>query len=160
MKYKYGSNWGNTTVSAQIVGEELEKLVEDNEGALLPDTVVKSAQRKSSRLHPCFEWDDKIAAKRYRLKQANQLILSVVQVEESGDPKDHGLIHVRAFPNIETEDGSSYYTATKYVSADPQLAEQLESQVYRELMYLAEKYEKLQCFFEVWQAIRRASIKL
>lgn len=152
MKYEYGQKWGSTTVTAQIVGEEIEELVEANGGALLPDTVLKSAKRKNSRLHPCFEWDDKKAAHKFRLDQATQLMRSVVVEIESDDPKDHGMVQVRAFPNIEGDDGS-YYTTTARVLSSPEMTDQLDIQILRELTYLRNKHKAFKQFQKVWKAI-------
>jgi hypothetical protein len=63
------------TTKQEMIEKELITLAKD--GRLTPEDVVKSAARKTSPLHEYFEWDEKKAAKKYRLMQARQLIRSV-----------------------------------------------------------------------------------
>jgi hypothetical protein len=57
----------------QKVTEELEK-IEAEHKAVSVDLVLRAARRKGSPLHDRFEWDDTVAAQRYREQQAAQLI--------------------------------------------------------------------------------------
>jgi len=52
-------------------------MLEDKEGRLTRQGVLDDARDEDSPLHPCFEWDDGIAAEKYRLDQAGQIIRSV-----------------------------------------------------------------------------------
>lgn len=45
----------------------------DNEGRLRPSDVVHAAKSPASALHPHFEWNDKVAAGKYRLDQAREI---------------------------------------------------------------------------------------
>ena len=36
-----------------------------------PEEVLEKAKDKNSELHKCFEWDDTVAANKYRLQQAH-----------------------------------------------------------------------------------------
>ena len=73
MKYKY-KNKAFTAVKAQIVGDTLEELFEINDGVVIPSTVVKAARPKRSPIHNCFEWDNNVAARKYRESQAGYLL--------------------------------------------------------------------------------------
>lgn len=55
-----------------LIRQELLKL--DHEHRLTPENVVKSARDPNSPMHPLFEWDNKVAATKYRLSQARTLI--------------------------------------------------------------------------------------
>lgn len=47
-----------------------------NNGKITPDELVAFAEPEGSPLHPYFEWDDSVAAKLYRLEQAQGIIRS------------------------------------------------------------------------------------
>ena len=73
--------------------EELQKIYDDA-GSLTPSLVLEVAENPGHPLHKKFDWDDTVAARRWRLSQAAHLIRSVkVNVEMS----DTETIHVRAF---------------------------------------------------------------
>lgn len=59
-----------------IVAKAL-KAIEDANGRLTAEAVVKAAEPDDHPLHDKFEWDDSIAGPRYRLMQARRLIKSV-----------------------------------------------------------------------------------
>ena len=61
----------------QIVGEYCYKLEQDNGGKLTPKKLVEAARDVNSPLHDEFEWDDTIAAERYREQQAMYIIRSI-----------------------------------------------------------------------------------
>lgn len=47
-----------------------------------PESVLEKARDKKSELHKCFEWDNKVAAEKYRLQQARQIIQLIVTVPD------------------------------------------------------------------------------
>ena len=152
MKYKYGQNWQGQKVRAEVVGREIEKLIKENEGVVIPETVVRKAKPKRSPLHKCFEWDDKKAAHLYRIEQAKGLLRSVTVVIQESDDEEGETIEVRAFPCIESE-GGNYYTTIASVMDSVEMSDQLESQILRELVYLRNKHKTYKKFREVWQAV-------
>ena len=148
-KYRYGNRWQGQKVKAVIVGKEIEKIIEENSGAIIPETIVRRAKPKKSPIHNCFEWDDKVAAHLYRVEQASHLLRSVTVVTQAADDET---IEVRAFPNIKSE-GGSYYTTIARVMDDVELSDQLESQILRELTYLRNKHKAQKTFRDVWHAV-------
>ena len=40
------------------------------------------ARNENSELHKCFEWDDTVAAEKYRLQQAKNIVCNLVYQEE------------------------------------------------------------------------------
>jgi len=72
----------------------------DKHGVLTPNLVVEEAKRPDHPLHRRFDWDDSVAARRWRLSQAGQLIRSVTVIVER--PGASEPIAVRAFVS-ETE---------------------------------------------------------
>lgn len=57
------------------------------------EDVVAAAKDENSELHKCFEWDDSIAAEKYRLSQARMMIANlVITVErEENEPTEFRL---------------------------------------------------------------------
>lgn len=51
--------------------------IEEKEGRLTADGVLRHASDPASILHDCFEWDDAKAGKSYRLAQARAIIRTV-----------------------------------------------------------------------------------
>jgi hypothetical protein len=56
-----------------VIDRELERLYKTN-GSLTADVVLASAASTKSVLHKYFEWDDSLAAAKYRLDQAYRMI--------------------------------------------------------------------------------------
>ena len=54
--------------NAQKCYEEISKL-----NRITPEDILNQAKDINSELHKCFEWDDTIAANKYRLQQARQV---------------------------------------------------------------------------------------
>lgn len=78
----------------QRVGEALADL-DEKHGGLTPSVVVQKATSKRSPLHGYFEWNDGIAAQRYREDQARLLIRSVRVVSEDAESsKRPAYVHV------------------------------------------------------------------
>lgn len=63
-------------IDAQEAGEELER-IKQRDRTIVPEVVVDEARPEDAVLHPAFEWDDPVAAERYRVIQAQQLIKRV-----------------------------------------------------------------------------------
>jgi len=63
--------------------EELEQIRKDNGGVLRPRDVVAFAKDPDTALNGRFEWDDGLAAERFRLWQARELIRVIVIVSQT-----------------------------------------------------------------------------
>lgn len=57
---------------AQKVADEI------GEGKVTPQEVLEKAKDENSELHKCFEWDDTVAAEKYRLGQARAIIVNLI----------------------------------------------------------------------------------
>lgn len=83
----------------RLVASELRK-IEAKYSIITPKLVVAQAQDKRSILHNYFEWDDTVAAERYREWQARMLIAKVYVVPSDSPDSEP----VRAFVNIMSEE--------------------------------------------------------
>lgn len=109
-------------VSAQAVGEEIERLAGER-GGVTPAQVVEAARPAESPLHPLFSWD---RAEQWREMQARQVLRQLKAAQD----EDLRLAR-RAFVNIAAEEGSP----PVYVPARVALAnEGLRRQVTQEAL--------------------------
>jgi len=70
-----------------VVDRELDRLIEKH-GSITVNLVLDSARREKSALHRYFDWDDGVAAEKWRRVQALQLIMAskmVAQLVEQND---------------------------------------------------------------------------
>ena len=154
-KYAYKDK-AFTKVKAQIVGETLEEIFEQNDGVVLPSTVVRSARPKRSPIHNCFEWDNKKAADKYRDRQAGDLLRWIVIVHEQEDG-DTEPLKVRAFVSVESE-GGRYYTTINRAMKDEDIANNIEIEAYNDYIALFHKYKDLKLFRKVNNEIDKIKI--
>lgn len=118
-KFKPGSGFAGDAKATYIA---LEKVRAQNDGQLIPDEVVKAAWLDSSPLHSHFEWDDHVAAQKYRKGRARKLIRSVEIVEESGRDRDRmpvfiNVIVKKSGKRIQYYQNIKTATATEFDSA-------------------------------------------
>ena len=75
-------------VSADVAKAEFDRIYEKF-GELTPKSVVDENRDKAAPLHACFEWDDAVAAEKFRERQAGDMIRCLVtirQPDEDGEP--------------------------------------------------------------------------
>lgn len=75
-KYKTGAIH---RVPASIAGPICQKLHDNN--VLTPKNLVEEARPEDSPLHPEFDWDDTVAAEKWREEQARQVIKTIILYE-------------------------------------------------------------------------------
>lgn len=153
---------------AQAVGERLER-IKDKAASLTPALVLKDARNIRSPLHTFFEWDDTVAAERYRLEQAGHLVRSVVVSFEATEPQPvrQVLIEsvepapapaprmVRAFLPIKSEAGERSYVSTQQAMGDPVMRRQVLERAHSEMTAVGRKYAELSEMAEVFGALNR-----
>ena len=133
-------------VSAQTAGEELHRIYADK-GQLKPADVVDESRPTSAPLHPCFEWDDEVAAEKYREVQAGNLIRSITVVHET---PAHEPIEVRAF----VKPMDTYTPIEVIVNSKEQMAALLESAL-AELKAFEKKYATLSKLAPILDEIKK-----
>ena len=98
MVYKKYSWRVSHNVPAQIVGETLEQ-IESRDGTITRETFLEESRPEDSPTHGCFEWDDSVAAEKYRLNQSSAIIRDI-KVTISSDSETP--VRATAFVNIMT----------------------------------------------------------
>lgn len=125
----------------EIAGEICARL--EKEGRLSAKELVNESRDENSPLHDMFEWDDAIAAEKYREVQASKIIRSiVVKVEDSPLP-------FKAFSSVAPQ---QYVSTKKALSRDATRKILLDS-AKRELEAFRRKYATLTELADVFSAI-------
>lgn len=117
-KYQWRQDWGSPIAHTDInlIISELEIIQEVN-GSLTPSLVLESAKNKSSQLHRCFTWDDTLAANKWRLRQATEMLGNIqVKVVSDGESKIYRVyqtVKSSGFKGNENLDYKRYELMTK-----------------------------------------------
>lgn len=145
----------NMPIKAQLVGEHFEQL-EKQQGCITPKIVLESARSENSVIHSCFEWNDSVAAEKYRESQAGSLIrnLTVKMITPDVEQTEP----VRAYVNIK-QSSSSEFISIHNVLKDEYLAQKMLEQAKSELNAFAKKYSTLQELSKVFDAIAELGAK-
>ena len=117
--------------------------------------LVADAKRASHPLHSRFTWDDTVAAQRYRLVEARELVRTVVIQRGDGTDRVRAWVHlnretVRDDPDLQhLADGGGTYAPAEWVAERPDLKAALLLQMNRDWTAFRRKYEAYQEFWEL-----------
>lgn len=119
-------------VEAQRAGEEIERIYHKR-GQCDAKDVVDESRPESAALHPCFEWNDPVAAELWREQQARGIINCIVTVSEtkSGEP-----VEVRAFPHV-----SDTYRPLSVVLESKDMETEMKESAMREFLAFKRKLD-------------------
>lgn len=119
----------------QVIGDNLK-----------PSDIVEAAKDERSELHKCFEWDDTVAAEKWRIQQARTLLLNLVIVdsERKEEPQQLRLMYT-------SKNGG--YKQTKLIVQQPDEYEALLERARAELRAFKSKYAMLQELQEIFELI-------
>lgn len=148
MIYKFKSGT-RLKVSAQAAGELCAEL--ESQGKLTPHEVVEASRPDDAPLHSAFEWDDEIAAEKYRETQASYIIRSVEVVPE-GSSKP-----TRAFVSLVINENEREYHEINKVLRIRSERELLLEEAKRELMAFKNKYAVLEELADVFTVIDKVA---
>jgi hypothetical protein len=126
--------------------------LERTTGRVRPTSIVDAARSPRSLLHRYFEWDDDVAAERYRLKQAQSLVQAVVLVVEYEGRQ----IETRAWSSIRVKTpewtGRVYMETSKAMDV-PDLRAQLLGAALRDMKIFRARYAALREVADVLAAM-------
>ena len=107
--------------------------------------IVEKAKDRNTELHKCFEWDNEIAADKYRLQQAGLIIrnLVITRVEEEKEQKTP----LRMF--VSTGERTGAYKPVKSVVRIQSEYKNLLERAYSELRAFKNKYSMLKELDEI-----------
>lgn len=154
--YEWKTRHWSAGVKADVAGPALRKMMEDRKGKLQPQDVVNEARDDGHPLHPCFEWDDSVAAEAYRCEQAGGIIRNIIITPEDPDAED---VEVRAFVSIHEED-NRFYVPTEAALAKPETREQVLKDALDQLLAWKKRYSDLQEFAALIPVVEKAAKKV
>lgn len=125
--------------NAQKVYEEI------GDTSISPEEVLEKARNEKSELHKCFEWDDSVAAEKFRLQQARQIIqlLVIVPQKKTDEP-------VRVF-SITSQRNT--YQPTRLFLQQPDEYQILLKKAKIELAEFKKRYKTLSELEEIFKCI-------
>jgi len=139
--------------SAEKVYSELE-LIRKSEGGITPVAVVEKAKEKDSALHRHFEWDDGIAAGKYRIVQARKVIQSIEVIHRDA-PKVAARVYSvttqKATP--EKPEPTKIYQSTEEALKDPVMRDEILGNAIRDAIAFRRKYSALQELSQVFASV-------
>jgi len=153
----------------QVVGSELERIRNANGGKLFPPDVIDEAKREKSLLHTCFEWDDEIAGRKFRLQQARGLIKVIFIESIESKPLEtpiSAFVHISEQVETKNEDRPTeikqvrYYDNTIEAMQVPEKREYILAKALRELESWQDRYDAYREFSLVFSAIESTKRKL
>ena len=161
-KYSYKPGF-NYKCSPQVVGETLDRMAESAE--VTAQSFLDISRPEDSPTHGIFEWDDAIAAEKYRLGIAGCVIRSIdvtrVQVEDETsevsivEAKEESQTYKRAYVNVNKSAG---FQPAKFVPIDQAMSnadmrKQVLQNALDELTAYKRKYFMLSELAKVFDAI-------
>lgn len=129
---------------AQKCYEEIQEIGDE----VKPEQVLERAKDKKSELHKCFEWDNSIAAEKYRVFQARQVINHLIVVKREVDDEEKEPVQFRVMMKNDRSEMSGYKQTIVMVKDEDEYRKLLE-QAYAELHAFKKKYQCLSELSEI-----------
>ena len=131
------ATWGKHFFKADATkcASEIMEICDQMESAT-PQQILEKARDESTELHKCFTWDDSIAAEKYRIHEARQIVCQLKIVEQDIDNKQKPTA-IRVFYKT---DGKSGYKPTQLILKQPDEYEALLERCRNELPSVKQKY--------------------
>ena len=145
-----GAGFANT--EAQKIGEAVERIGDQ----VTPDDVVDAARAKRSPLHHLFQWDDTLAAVRWRRQEARNILnhLAVVVTMPDGVQQPIKAFHSMSWKQNEDDGTTRRYVHVSVVKASPDIADDVIDRARVELGAWQRRYHDYREFFgSVFSAI-------
>ena len=126
---------------AQRVCEEI------GDKTVTPQSVLEKARNEDSELHKCFEWDDGIAAEKYRLAQARNIIQNLVITTEKASEQPVRVFSITSERNMYQPTRRFLVQENEYQTLLKRALNELESfkKKYRTLSELEMVFEQIDC---------------
>ena len=124
---------------AQKVADEI------GDNRISPQELLEKARDVNSELHKCFEWNDSIAAEKYRLQQARGVLVNLVYKTEKKDAEPIRYLQITTQKNV--------YQPTKMFLVQEDEYQNLLKRAKSELESFKKRYHTLSELQEVFEAI-------
>jgi len=129
-------------VDPDEAGRFVESLIEKH-GSVRPMTLVEESRPAGAVLHPVFEWDDTIAAERFRMEQGRGVLKNLVVLSPATASRPSP-VELRAFvPVTVKKDEERGYVTIEEVLHNPDYLGEMLDRARRDLLSFERKYEML-----------------
>lgn len=131
----------------QAVGEMFEQLAQTEEG-LTAETLLEANKPITAPLHDDYDWDNIVAADKWRLHQSRHFLNSLtvkVLMDDNSEPIQTRAVHITTVPHR--------YEPISVIVQEPTKYSQLLDNAYKELESFKKKYEILTELKSVFDAI-------
>lgn len=127
-------------LSAEDAYKELMSIRKNNNNQLTPEAVVEASKDESSLLHKVFEWDNEIAAEKWRLEQARTLIrnITVTVTTEKCEVQYRAIVNI-----VKPETKERVYQPLQEVISDKSAYNALLQQAKDEAQDYIDRYSQL-----------------
>lgn len=150
MVYKEYS-WKVTGVgcSAQDAGETISE-IEKRDGVVTKESFLEASRPIEAPTHNAFEWNDSVAAEKYRLEQSGRIIRNLcVKIIKDDKPEK-----VTAYVNVsKTTADKAKYMSLQVALEDEENRNTVLENALNELKAFKRKYERLSELAEVFTVI-------
>lgn len=119
---------------AQKVAQEIMNIGD----CATPSQIVEAGRNSNTELHKCFDWNDAVAAEKWRIEQAREIVRHLV-IKQDAPPKDRP--QIRYFFKPQGEVG---YKPTEVIVKREDSYNALLAQAYAELRAFKAKYNCLE----------------
>lgn len=163
MVYKYNDHyeWSEyeRCVPADDVGAVCRE-IEEKEGSVTKQNFLDFARPEGAITHPLFEWDDTIAAEKYRLRQSGKCLSALkVKFVMSEEPNKEPVV-VRAYMNVNSDQAKGVYKNVVEALSVPVYKESVLTRAKREMITFCEKYKLVEELSEVIDALEECISRL
>jgi len=134
---------------AQEVANEISD-IGDN---VTPYQILDKARDETTELHKCFEWDDAVAAEKFRLETARKVVQFLV-IEKSTDNPNMDNKDIRLFYKTKNEIDEGYKPVTIIIKREDEYLALLE-RARNELLAFQKKYGIIAELEPIFEAIKQ-----
>lgn len=128
-------------VDAQVAGETIEDIKnKSGKDFIEPEELLEASRDENAPLHCCFEWDNNIAAEKYRIRQARELIQNVTVTIMKENLTPEGKIY-RAFVNVADYNDKGKYVPVNVAMEVKDYRKQILENALFELQNFKRKYQ-------------------
>jgi len=137
------------------IKKELEIIKERNDGIIRAQDIVDYARNPNTALHTQFEWDDSIAAEKFRIQQARQVLRVFVSVVKNDQPP------IRTFVSLDSDrlNRGGGYRDVGDVLKTTNGRTQLIQQALREFTMWKNKFELLQELIPIFEEAEKLTAR-
>lgn len=146
--WRPGTEWLYGDKDAGRVAEEIMSISDNPTNK----EIVDKARDESTELHSMFEWNDDIAAEKYRETQAHRIVcsLSIVKVGLNEKGSDENAKPIRLLHHVDSVPG---YVTIQRIMGDDVMHKQLLEQAYADLRAFKVKYSMLKELNDIFELI-------